>query len=172
MDDGLGKGCKALCCLMMLRDKIDRLKLKTATPHPTHPTPSPANHAHQVRGLCSNYLCDRKPGDELVMTGPAGTVMLLPDDHMDTDIVVVSTGTGIAPFRSFWRRLFYDGVPGQPGGYKGTFTHYCGFSNTDSILYGERSIVWLAVGCVGAWDRCANGNSPRRQPPTHTDLGC
>ena len=23
-----------------------------------------------VRGLCSNYLCDRKVGDELTMTGP------------------------------------------------------------------------------------------------------
>lgn len=43
---------------------------------------------------------------------------LLPDDHMQRPIVCVATGTGIAPFRSFWRRLFFDGVPGHPAGYQ------------------------------------------------------
>eukprot|EP00967_Tisochrysis_lutea_P144093 scaffold268596_cov18-Tisochrysis_lutea.AAC.1 len=36
-----------------------------------------------------------------------------------TPIVCVSTGTGIAPFRSFWRRLFYDAVPGHEDGFQG-----------------------------------------------------
>jgi Na+-transporting NADH:ubiquinone oxidoreductase subunit NqrF len=45
-----------------------------------------------VHGLCSNYLCDRKPGDELVMTGPAGTALLLNDDPWKKRIVCVSTG--------------------------------------------------------------------------------
>ncbi|KAF5842467.1 hypothetical protein DUNSADRAFT_7078, partial [Dunaliella salina] len=68
----------------------------------------------EVRGLCSNYLADTKPGDELTMTGPSGAVLLLPEQHFEkTPIVCVSTGTGIAPFRSFWRRLFYDAVPGH-----------------------------------------------------------
>ncbi|KAI8474033.1 MAG: ferredoxin-NADP+ reductase [Monoraphidium minutum] len=91
----------------------------------------------EVRGLCSNYLCDRAVGDELVMTGPAGLVMTLPKTHMDDDIVCVSTGTGIAPFRSFWRRLFYDSVPGSAAGYKGRFWMLSGFANRDSVLYGD-----------------------------------
>jgi hypothetical protein len=67
--------------------------------------------------------------------------MLLPDDHLDTDIVCVSTGTGIAPFRSFWRRLFYDAIPGRPGGYQGRFKLYSGFANRDSILYGGAALL-------------------------------
>jgi hypothetical protein len=45
-----------------------------------------------VHGLCSNYLCDCKPGDELVMTGPAGTAPLLNDNPWNKPIVCVSTG--------------------------------------------------------------------------------
>jgi hypothetical protein len=45
-----------------------------------------------VHGLCSNYLCDCKPGDELVMTGPAGTALLLNDNPWNKRIVCVSTG--------------------------------------------------------------------------------
>lgn len=44
--------------------------------------------------------------------------MLLPEDHFHRPIVCVATGTGIAPFRSFWRRLFFDMVPGEPAGYQ------------------------------------------------------
>jgi Na+-transporting NADH:ubiquinone oxidoreductase subunit NqrF len=45
-----------------------------------------------VRGICSNYLADVKPGDELVMTGPAGTALLLADNPWNKRIVCVSTG--------------------------------------------------------------------------------
>jgi Na+-transporting NADH:ubiquinone oxidoreductase subunit NqrF len=30
------------------------------------------------KGICSNYLCDAKPGADVMMTGPTGQVMLLP----------------------------------------------------------------------------------------------
>lgn len=89
------------------------------------------------RGVCSNYLYHVRPGDEIRMTGPCGTIMLLPEDHMSRPIVCVATGTGIAPFRSFWRRLFFDRVPGAEGGYKGKFWLLAGFANPDSQLYGE-----------------------------------
>merc|ERR1711966_519189 len=32
------------------------------------------------KGICSNFLCDAKPGAEVMMTGPTGQVMLLPKD--------------------------------------------------------------------------------------------
>jgi sulfite reductase alpha subunit-like flavoprotein len=30
------------------------------------------------KGVCSNWLCDAKPGDEIQLTGPTGKVMLMP----------------------------------------------------------------------------------------------
>ena len=45
------------------------------------------------------------------MTGPSGKVMLLPESAPDTDIIMVATGTGIAPYRSFIRRLFTEKTP-------------------------------------------------------------
>lgn len=51
------------------------------------------------KGVCSNFLCDAKPGDELQLTGPAGKVMLMPEKNPNADIIMVATGTGIAPYR-------------------------------------------------------------------------
>jgi ferredoxin--NADP+ reductase len=59
-----------------------------------------------VTGVCSNMLCDAKPGDEVKLTGPSGKVLLMPEDKPDTNYIMVATGTGIAPFRAFLRRLF------------------------------------------------------------------
>ncbi|WIA41673.1 hypothetical protein OEZ86_009022 [Tetradesmus obliquus] len=101
--------------------------------------PDPAT-GETVHGLCSNYLCDCKPGDELVMSGPAGTALLLNDNPWNKRIVCVSTGTGIAPFRSFWRRIFFDGIDGQapqPFSDSALFWLLSGFANTDSVLYGD-----------------------------------
>jgi ferredoxin--NADP+ reductase len=51
------------------------------------------------KGVCSNFLCDTKPGDEVMLTGPAGKVMLMPEKNPETDLIMVATGTGIAPYR-------------------------------------------------------------------------
>ena len=51
------------------------------------------------KGVCSNYLCDSKPGDSINITGPLGKVMLIPEKDPDTDIIMIATGTGIAPYR-------------------------------------------------------------------------
>lgn len=44
-------------------------------------------------------------------TGPTGKVLLMPEDP-NAVFIMVATGTGIAPFRSFWRRQFLEDVPG------------------------------------------------------------
>ena len=51
------------------------------------------------KGVCSNFLCDTKPGDEVMLTGPAGKVMLMPEKNAAADLIMVATGTGIAPYR-------------------------------------------------------------------------
>jgi ferredoxin--NADP+ reductase len=56
-------------------------------------------------GLCSNYLCDLKVGDEVLVSGPAGKRFLLPSEPEKHDYVFVATGTGIAPFRGMVMEL-------------------------------------------------------------------
>jgi ferredoxin--NADP+ reductase len=58
-------------------------------------------------GVCSNFLCNSQPGDTVQVAGPVGKTMLLPDDPTK-DIIMVATGTGIAPFRGFLHRLFME----------------------------------------------------------------
>lgn len=50
-------------------------------------------------GVCSNYLCSRKEGDTIRMTGPSGRRFLLPENPEDYNFIFLATGTGIAPFR-------------------------------------------------------------------------
>ena len=42
--------------------------------------------------------------------GPTGKVLLLPEDP-NAVVICVATGTGIAPFRTFYRRMFVENVP-------------------------------------------------------------
>jgi ferredoxin--NADP+ reductase len=59
----------------------------------------------RLPGKSSNFLCDAQPGDVVRMTGPAGKDLLLPDD-LSAPLLLIATGTGIAPYRAFaLRRL-------------------------------------------------------------------
>jgi len=86
------------------------------------------------KGICSNFLCDAKPGQEIMMTGPAGKVLLLPEDP-NSVLICVATGTGIAPFRSFWRRCFFENVPAWK--FTGLFWLFMGVANSDAKLYDD-----------------------------------
>lgn len=88
------------------------------------------------KGVCSNYLCDATPGLEVKMTGPTGKVMLLPEEDASTDYIMVATGTGIAPYRGFIRRLFVESTPARDA-YKGLAWLFLGVANTDALLYDE-----------------------------------
>jgi len=93
------------------------------------------------KGICSNFLCDTKPGDAVQMTGPAGKVMLLPEEDPKTDYIMVATGTGIAPYRGFIRRLFVENTPAA-NAYKGQAWLFLGVANSDALLYDDE---WQAV---------------------------
>ena len=88
------------------------------------------------KGICSNFLCDTQPGDEVMMTGPAGKVMLMPEEDPTTDYIMVATGTGIAPFRGFIRRLFFEKTPAAKA-YKGQAWLFLGVANSDALLYDD-----------------------------------
>merc|ERR1712054_499920 len=88
------------------------------------------------KGVCSNFLCDSKPGDELKLTGPSGKVMLIPETDPNVDLIMVATGTGIAPYRSFIRRLFVEKTPFGEA-YKGLAWLFLGVANSDALLYDD-----------------------------------
>uniref|UniRef100_A0A7S1H572 ferredoxin--NADP(+) reductase n=1 Tax=Thalassionema nitzschioides TaxID=33649 RepID=A0A7S1H572_9STRA len=88
------------------------------------------------KGICSNFLCDTKPGDDIVMTGPAGKVMLMPEEDPSTNYIMVATGTGIAPYRGFVRRLFIEKTPAAEA-YKGEAWLFLGVANSDALLYDD-----------------------------------
>ncbi len=58
-----------------------------------------------VRGVCSNYVCDLKRGDQVQVVGPFGSSFLIPN-HPRSRLVMICTGTGSAPMRAMteWRR--------------------------------------------------------------------
>merc|ERR1719238_1387125 len=93
------------------------------------------------KGICSNFLCDSTPGTELALTGPSGKVMLMPEEKKDTDLIMVATGTGIAPYRSFLRRLFVEKTP-FAADYKGIAWLFLGVANSDALLYDDE---WQAI---------------------------
>jgi|ERR1711924_498870 len=70
------------------------------------------------------------------MTGPSGKVMLMPEEKPETDIIMVATGTGIAPYRSFWKRVFVEKTPAAKA-YKGLMWLFLGVANSDALLYDD-----------------------------------
>ena len=91
-----------------------------------------------VYGVCSTHICNLKPGDEVKVTGPTGKEMLLPPDE-DANIIMLATGTGIAPFRAFLWRMFKDGerALNKEYAFKGLAWLVFGVPKTANILYKE-----------------------------------
>jgi len=94
------------------------------------------------KGICSNFLCDATPGTEITMTGPTGKILLMAPEENAVHICV-ATGTGIAPFRSFWRRCFFENVKGFE--FKGLFWLFMGAANDDGKLYDDEIQSMLAT---------------------------
>jgi ferredoxin--NADP+ reductase len=92
----------------------------------------------KVYGVCSTYLCHIEPGADIKITGPVGKEMLLPDDPEAT-IIMLATGTGIAPFRAYLWRMFKDLERAANPDYqfKGMAWLIFGVPYTDNILYRE-----------------------------------
>ncbi|GAB4262775.1 MAG: hypothetical protein Kow0013_08670 [Pararhodobacter sp.] len=81
------------------------------------------------KGLCSNYVCDLKIGDEVQVTGPFGATFLMPDDP-SARLLMICTGTGSAPFRAFTMRR-----QRAAAGTSGDMTMFFGARTPDSLPY-------------------------------------
>jgi len=91
-----------------------------------------------VYGVCSTYLTKIKPGDDVKITGPVGKEMLLPEDP-EANIIMLATGTGIAPMRTYLWRMFKDGERKANPEYQfqGFSWLLFGVPTTPNVLYKE-----------------------------------
>merc|ERR1712100_68393 len=90
-----------------------------------------------INGICSTYLCDIKPGDKVKITGPVGKEMLLPEEE-DANIVMLATGTGIAPMRAYLRRMFEPTEKEKnKWNFKGKAWLFMGAPKSANLLYEE-----------------------------------
>lgn len=90
-----------------------------------------------VEGVCSSFLCGLQPGDEVSITGPVGKEMLLPEDE-DANVIMIATGTGIAPFRAYLWRMFLEGDKNPDYNFKGFSWLFFGIPKTENILYKDK----------------------------------
>merc|ERR1719262_1139479 len=96
------------------------------------------------RGVCSNHINDMTPGDEVLITGPTGAEMLLPEEQ-DANIIMLATGTGIAPMRSYCRLLFNDKAGANADGtrkFKGAAWLFIGVPYSKSLLYDDEHMEY------------------------------
>lgn len=71
---------------------------------PQRPDDDPQDHSLFL-GVCSNYLCNLRPGAEVKVSGPNGKRFLLPVNPDEHDFLFIATGTGIAPYRGMVMEL-------------------------------------------------------------------
>jgi ferredoxin--NADP+ reductase len=91
----------------------------------------------KVFGVCSTYLCNLEPGADVKITGPVGKEMLLPDDP-EANIIMMATGTGIAPFRAFLWRMFKEKEQNPDYQFRGLAWLFFGVAYTPNILYKDQ----------------------------------
>ncbi|EAR18038.1 phycobilisome linker polypeptide [Synechococcus sp. W2B2] len=91
----------------------------------------------EIKGVCSTYLCDIEPGTKVKITGPVGKEMLLPDDE-EANVIMLATGTGIAPMRTYLRRMFEPSEREKNGWtFRGKAWLFMGAPKTPNLLYDE-----------------------------------
>ena len=97
-----------------------------------------------VNGVCSTFLCDIAPDAPVKITGPVGKEMLLPDDE-EANVIMLATGTGIAPMRAYLRRMFDPGERARNPGYafRGKAWLFMGVPTTPNLLYEEEFQSYL-----------------------------
>ena len=100
----------------------------------------------RINGVCSTFLCDVPPGAPVKITGPVGKEMLLPEDE-DVNVIMLATGTGIAPMRAYLRRMFDPGERAKNPDYafRGKAWLFMGVPTTPNLLYEEEFQSYLSA---------------------------
>ena len=83
----------------------------------------------EYKGVASNYLCDLSKGDHVRISGPYGLPFEVPDDK-HANLLMISLGTGIAPFRAFIKHIYKN-----VGGWVGKVRLFYGAHSGLDLLY-------------------------------------
>ena len=92
-------------------------------------------------GFVSNHLCDLEIGETIRLYGPNGFFVLR---EPVTDSILIATGTGIAPMRSFTQSLFSRGGMDRSGAKEVWLVHG---TRNESDLYYREEFEALAARC-------------------------
>jgi len=103
---------------------------------PQRPGDDPDDHRLFI-GVASNYLCDLRPGDEVMVSGPSGKRFVLPVDTEAHDYLFMATGTGIAPFRGMVMELFDESGRRPLGPTRSRVEMVMGAPYTSDLLYDD-----------------------------------
>eukprot|EP00921_Rhytidocystis_pertsovi_P005084 GHVQ01008789.1.p1 GENE.GHVQ01008789.1~~GHVQ01008789.1.p1 ORF type:complete len:515 (+),score=71.85 GHVQ01008789.1:86-1630(+) len=121
-------------CSTRYGDEGDGTTVSLCVRRAVYTNPDTGKEEEDRKGLCSNVLCKAKSGLPVNIVGPCGKIMLLPEDNPNADVIMVATGTGIAPYRAFWRRLFVEDTPAGRA-FKGLAWLFLGVADDRSLLY-------------------------------------
>ena len=80
-------------------------------------------------GIASNFLCDARPGARITISGPYLSPFKIPADST-ANLLMIGTGTGIAPFRAF-AQLIYE----RRGGWQGQVRLFYGGRTGLDLMY-------------------------------------
>lgn len=80
-------------------------------------------------GIASNFLCDAAPGKRITISGPYLSPFKVPLDST-ANLLMIGTGTGIAPFRAF-AQLIYE----RRGGWQGQVRLFYGGRTGLDLMY-------------------------------------
>jgi ferredoxin--NADP+ reductase len=86
-------------------------------------------NGEQYPGVASNFLCDAETGQKIRLTGPYKSVFRIPASS-DANLLMIGTGTGIAPFRSLIQRIYQENVD-----WRGQVRLFYGARNGMDLLY-------------------------------------
>jgi ferredoxin--NADP+ reductase len=85
-------------------------------------------------GIASNRLCDAKLGEQVLLTGPYNSQFRVPEDKR-SNLLMIGTGTGIAPFRAFLQQV-YEREPDWQGQVR---LYYGARSGMERLYHNDRN---------------------------------
>ncbi len=137
---------------------IIMLNVRIASPPPRGPEGIPP-------GIMSSYIFSRKPGDEVIISGPFGEFFATDND---TEMVFVGGGAGMAPMRSHifdqFKRIKTDRKVSFWYGAR-SFTEAFYIDDFDGIQKENDNFVWhIALSSPLDEDKWDDPNAPSRQP--------
>lgn len=89
-------------------------------------------------GIASNFLCDAGEGEQITLSGPYLSPFRMPLDNR-ANLMMIGTGTGIAPFRAF-AQLIYE----RRGDWQGQVRLYYGGHTGLDLMYANDETTDLA----------------------------